>query len=348
MNQKLSTVAKISAFAVIGSLFLLAAGCNKSETQPTGGTQQERAAQQEAPAQKLPEEIRLDYANWNPVSLILHEHGFLEDEFKKDNVKITWAFSQGSNKSMEFLLSGSVDFAASAGMAAMVSFINGNPITTLSMTNTSEPTLMVRSDSDIKEVADIKSKTVAVTPGTDPYLFLVRALSTANLTINDIELVNLQHADGRNALLREQVDVWAGLDPLQSESELEGSAKYLYRNIDFSTHVVLSVNNDFLKNYPDVVVRVLSAHEKARQWAKDNPDEYLALVARQAKIPPEVAKLMLEKYSIEVGEITDTLIQALIETGAELKRTGVIKEEVDIQDVLNRLIDKSYFEKVGK
>ena len=50
-------------------------------------------------------EIRLDYANWSPIGLVLRQQGFLEEELKKDNIRVRWVFSQGSNKSMEFLRS---------------------------------------------------------------------------------------------------------------------------------------------------------------------------------------------------------------------------------------------------
>ena len=42
-----------------------------------------------------PKEIRLDFATYNVESLVLKEKGWLEDEFKKDNIKITFVESQG-------------------------------------------------------------------------------------------------------------------------------------------------------------------------------------------------------------------------------------------------------------
>ena len=68
-------------------------------------------------------EIRLDYANWSPVGLVLRQQGYLEEDLKKDGIRVRWVFSQGSNKSMEFLRSGSVDVGSSAGVAALISFI---------------------------------------------------------------------------------------------------------------------------------------------------------------------------------------------------------------------------------
>jgi hypothetical protein len=65
-------------------------------------------------------EIRLDWATYNPVSIILKQNGLLEKEFAKDGVKITWVQSAGSNKALEFLNAGSIDFGSTAGAAALI------------------------------------------------------------------------------------------------------------------------------------------------------------------------------------------------------------------------------------
>src|SRR6195952_2612260 len=73
-------------------------------------------------------EIRIDWATYNPVSMILKQKGLLEKEFVKDGIGIVWVQSAGSNKALEFLNAGSIDFGSTAGSAALVARINGNPI----------------------------------------------------------------------------------------------------------------------------------------------------------------------------------------------------------------------------
>ena len=74
-----------------------------------------------------PKEIRLDYAYYSPESLVIKKFGWLEDEFKKDGIAIKWLLSQGSNRSLEFLNSGSSDFASTSGISALVRRANGQP-----------------------------------------------------------------------------------------------------------------------------------------------------------------------------------------------------------------------------
>jgi sulfonate transport system substrate-binding protein len=160
------------------------------------------------------ETIKLDWAYYNPLSLVLREKGLLEEEFKKDGIKIEWAQSLGSNKALELLRSKSVDFGSTAGAAALLGRANGNPIKAIYVYSNPEWTALVTGpNSGIQRIQDLQGKRVAVTRGTDPHIFLLRALHSVGLTEKDIELVPLQHPDGKTALEKGNVDAWAGLDP---------------------------------------------------------------------------------------------------------------------------------------
>jgi sulfonate transport system substrate-binding protein len=66
-------------------------------------------------------EIHIDRATYNPVSMILRQKGLLEKEFAKDGISIVWVQSAGSNKALEFLNAGSIDFGSTAGSSRSTS-----------------------------------------------------------------------------------------------------------------------------------------------------------------------------------------------------------------------------------
>jgi sulfonate transport system substrate-binding protein len=241
-------------------------------------------------AQK-PASIRLDYAYYNPSSLVMRKFGWPEEEFKGDGIKVEWVLSAGSNKANEFLRSDAVDFGSTAGAAALQAKANGSPIQTVYIFSKPEWTaLVVRKDSPITSVQQLKGKKIAATKGTDPYFFLLRALKQAGLSAADVEVINLQHADGKVALERGQVDAWAGLDPFMAQTELEQNSKLLYRNIDFNSYGFLNARTAFTSKYPQHVSRVLRVYERARQWIIDHPDEAAQILADDAKLSIAVAK----------------------------------------------------------
>src|SRR6202451_4200458 len=219
-------------------------------------------------------EIHIDWATYNPVSMILKQKGLLEKEFAKDGISIVWVQSAGSNKALEFLNAGSIDFGSTAGSAALVAKINGNPIKSIYVYSRPEWTALVTTkDSKISTIADLKGKRVAVTRGTDPHIFLVRALLGAGLSEKDITPVLLQHADGKTALIRGDVDAWAGLDPMRGQAEIEDGARLFFRNPSANTWGILNVREPFLKEHPDVVRRVLATYEDARKYSLTSYDD---------------------------------------------------------------------------
>src|SRR5436853_5261161 len=154
-----------------------------------------------------PKTINIDWATYNPVSMLLKEKGLLEKEFAKDGIGIRWVQTLGSNKALEFLNAGSIDFGSTAGSAALLARINGNPIKSIYVYSQPEWTALVtRKETAINKIEDLKGKRVAVTRGTDPHIFLVRALLSVGLSEKDITPVLLQHPDGKTALIRGDVD----------------------------------------------------------------------------------------------------------------------------------------------
>jgi sulfonate transport system substrate-binding protein len=108
-----------------------------------------------AVAQTPPKEIRIDWATYNPVSMLLKEKGFLEKEFAKDGVTIRWVQTVSSSNALQFLNAGSIDFGSTAGSAALVARINGNPIKSVYTYSRPEWTALVTT----KDSKITKSKT---------------------------------------------------------------------------------------------------------------------------------------------------------------------------------------------
>jgi len=289
-------------------------------------------------------EIRIDWATYNPVSIILKNQGLLEKELEKDGIKVRWVQSAGSNKALEFLNAGSIDFGSTAGSAALVAKINGNPIKSIYVYSRPEWTALVTgAKSDIKTVADLKGKSVAVTRGTDPHIFLVRALAEAGLTDKDVRFMLLQHADGRLALSRGDVQAWAGLDPMMASAELDEGAKLFYRKPEANTWGILNVREEFANKHPQLVQRVLKVYEQGRRWALANPDQVAKALAEAAKIPENVAQKQLkERTELTHSAIGKPQRDSILAAGIALQKAGVIDAKVNVQQVLNDLIDERF------
>jgi sulfonate transport system substrate-binding protein len=196
--------------------------------------------------------------------------------------------------------------------------------------------------SGIDSVDDLAGKKVAVTKGTDPYIFLLRALADHGLSESDIETVLLQHADGKNALIAGDVDAWAGLDPMMAQAELEQGATLFYRAPELNTWGVLNVDEQFAADHPEVVEAVIAAYERGRQWALDNPEELAALLAAEAGLSEEVARRQLDRTDFSTPAIGADQLETILGAGIALQESAVIEGEVDVEGTVNALLDDSF------
>jgi sulfonate transport system substrate-binding protein len=292
-----------------------------------------------------PKEIYVDWATYNPVSLLLKDKGLLEKEFAKDGIKVVWVKTVSSSNALQFLNAGSINFGSTAGSAALVARINGNPIKSVYVYSRPEWTALVtRKDSPINKVEDLKGKKVAMVRGTDPHIFTVRALLAAGLSDKDVVPVLVQqHADGGTALIRGDVDAWAGLDPMMAQHEVKDGARLFFRKPEANTWGILNVREEFAKDHPDVVRRVLAIYEDARKYSLANYDElkktFIGVTGLEG---PIVDKQLKERTELTHNKVGPAQRESILEAGLALQKAGVIGPNVDVKKAVDDLIDDRY------
>jgi sulfonate transport system substrate-binding protein len=287
-------------------------------------------------------DIHLDYAYYSPLSLVVRDQHLLENR----GYNVTWVLSAGSNKANEGLRSKALDVGSTAGSAALVARANGSPIKAVDLFAGGEWTaLLVTKDSPINSVADLKGKKVAVTKGTDPYFFLLQSLATAGLSPSDIEIVNLQHADGKTALERGNVDAWSGLDPFIAQTIQQSGSRFIYRNPSFNSYGFVDAREDFIADHPEAVQAVVDSYEEARKWAKAHPDQLAALLASQANIALSVAQEELSRTLVDIDPVPGDAQRAVL---TRVEPIAVADSDIKSDDAgrnaLSTLIEPKYIQ----
>ena len=328
-----------SLVAIVATLGLVT-GCASGEGPSAGGSSNSGATL---------EVLRLDYAYWNPLSLVIRDQGWLEEELAGQGIEVEWIFSAGSNVALQNLNARAIDVGSSAGSAVFAARANGAPVKTIGVF--SQPfwaSIVIPAGSDIQSLADLKGRSIAATSGTDPYFFLLQALAEAGLSTSDVEVVNLIHADGQRAVEGGDVEVWAGLDPLTATSERTAGSTVLYSNPDFNTWGVLSVDERFLDAQPDIVRLVLETYERARQWILDNPEQAAELLAQEASLDINDARtVLLERTRIDVSIVPGDAQRSVFEVilPVLVAEAGVRSEDAG-KKALDELIDDTIAKQV--
>ncbi|RXZ47270.1 aliphatic sulfonate ABC transporter substrate-binding protein [Agromyces fucosus] len=287
--------------------------------------------------------LNIDFATYNPLSLIIKDQGWLEDA----GLTVTWVQSAGSNKANEALRAGAIDVGSTAGSAALLARSNGSPIQVIDIYSQPEWAALVAPDgSPITSVDDLKGKQVAATKGTDPYFFLLQSLEAEGLSADDIVVQNLQHADGWAALQNGSVDAWAGLDPIMAGAEEQGATLF-YRNVDFNSYGFLNATESFIAEKPDVAQAVVDAYEQARAWAAENPEETAQILADVAGLDLAVAtKVITERSNLDVDPVPgDAQVEVLEKIGPIFVELGDVATQAQVDEALETLINDTFVTK---
>jgi sulfonate transport system substrate-binding protein len=331
----------ISIAAVLTVAALALTGCVKGE----GSALQATAKPANATVKGWSSDtLNIDFATYNPLSLIIKDQGWLETKFGS-KVTVNWIQSAGSSAANQSLRAGAIDVGSTAGSAALLARANGSPIKAIDVFSQPDwAAILVPAGSTITSVKELAGKSVAAAKGTDPYFFLLQALAKAGVPLSAVTVQNLAHADGKTALESGSVDAWSGLDPLLSSSVASAGSKIIYDNPDFNSYGLLDATEPFLAKSPDLAQAVVDAYEKARAFAVKNPEKTASILASVAGIDPKIATAVIaDRTRLDIDPVPGKKQTAVLKViGPVFVASGDVASQATIDAALSSLYDPSY------
>ena len=222
--------------------------------------------------------------------------------FKKYGLDVELNKVKSGTEAIAFLTQGSVDVG---GIAIVTSLWNswnrGLDIRIIAPGGLEpmkdSPTALLLSkkaaDAGIKTLADLKGKKVGAAggPGSGGEYLVAKALQRANLTIRDINLVNVGNPDIPAALAAGSVDAALAGPPYSEQAIKAGAATVLATDLTPGLMTVAFVGSGkFVKDRPEVAERfVVALTEAARMMqgsnylSKENLDAYMKYTASTAE-----------------------------------------------------------------
>ena len=214
------------------------------------------------------------------LQAIADAKGFIADEFKGTPTKVEFTYFTGTGPAInEALSNGQLDFASYGAVPNIIGKANG--LDTVILASYGGTTIFgaARPDLDIKSIADLKGKKVAIQKATIIHWGLITALKNAGVSEKDITIVDLKNADQLAAIAAKSVDAVFGADFLLP-LEAKGVAKIFYKSSDTGASGdgfgAFLVTDKFRKAYPDATQKVVTGFVKAAHWLAD--DKNLSLI----------------------------------------------------------------------
>jgi NitT/TauT family transport system substrate-binding protein len=133
---------------------------------------------------------------------------------------------------------------------------------------------------EIASVADLKGKKVGVNVGSVSQFFLEYILQQNNMSDSDIEVIKMSQGDVPAALASNNIDAGVTWEPHLSKAVSTGG-KLIVTSKETPGLIVdvLILRSDVLQANPDAAKGLVSAWNKAVEYANANPDDAAAIMA---------------------------------------------------------------------
>ncbi|WP_066587405.1 ABC transporter substrate-binding protein [Corynebacterium provencense] len=246
---------------------------------------------------------------------------------------IEWSSFTSGPPQIEALNAGQIDFAVTGNTPPVLGGDTSTKVVQAYGNDAVGDAVLVRDDSGISTVEQLKGRKIAVARGSSAHGHLVLQLEKAGLSVDDVEINYLQPADSKSAFEAGQVDAWAVWDPYTAIAELSG-AKALVRATGVANGYGFGITSDSALGdeartaaLRDLVQRVARAYI----WADEHPDEWAAIYAEETGTELEAAKLNTRSTRLaiplddKVNESQNSLIDAFV-------TAGVLPEGFDFGD----------------
>ncbi|MGG3570947.1 aliphatic sulfonate ABC transporter substrate-binding protein [Bacillus gobiensis] len=281
--------------------------------------------------------IKIGYQK-NGTTLLLKEKKELEKELNQDGYQVAWSEFSTASSILEALNAGSIDFANAGDAPSIMALSKGMDFKYIASEPSAPNTegILVRGDSAIQSIKDLKGKKVAYNQASIAQYLLNQSLSSAGLTMDDVNSVILNPPDASIAFEKGDVDAWVVWDPYLTVSEAKGNkiistAEGIvpFRSFYFSTSKIAEEN-------PEVVQKVVDHLNKVGKGINENPQEAAKVLETNTKIPAETWINVLKRKDSNADIIDQQAIDDLTQQVKELKRIQLIKKSVKIEDYIWR------------
>jgi len=139
---------------------------------------------------------------------------------------ITWVDTPGGNLVLEALRSGDLDYAYMSEIPPIFAALAGAPPVLIASFegDANDTGLVVKRDSGIRQVQDLRGKSISYVRGTNTHYFVLNLLARNGLTTADITPVPLPIQDALTAFRNGHIDCVAagGISGLQAVSQMDG------------------------------------------------------------------------------------------------------------------------------
>ena len=321
------------SFSLLGMLFALSTFLSACGS---GSSVNSDSIQNDGNGQKV---IHIGYQKNDPL-MILKERRTLEKRLKSAGVKVKWTEFQDGPALLEALNAGSLDLGRTGETPPIFAQAAGSSLVYIAVgkTKSKGSGILVRKNSSIHSLSDLKGKTIGFSKGTSSHYLVVKALNKAGLKFTDIHPAYLKPGDARVAFEQGKIDAWVVWDPYTADAQNTMDARLLVDGEGLITDRDFFLTSEaYAKNHSDILKMVMEEVQKSSEWTNHHQKEAAAMLSDILKIDPSSMLMAIKRREYGVDKLTPDIIQEQQEIADTFYRLKMIPKKVDVKQRMHKL-----------
>ncbi|MDO1584643.1 aliphatic sulfonate ABC transporter substrate-binding protein [Rhizobium oryzicola] len=288
-----------------------------------------------------PKTLRIGWQKGGILALAKSQ-GALEKLFASRGISITWSEFSSGPPLLEALGAGALDFGPTGDVPPLFAqAARGNLVYAGTYKGSAEGSaILVRKDSPIQTLQDLKGKKLAFKRGSSAHNVAVKVLRKGGLALTDVTQVDLAPADAAAAFKNGSIDAWSIWDPFTAVAQADPQTRVLTtaKGIVESWSFFLA-NGDFAKANPDVITDIIKELARFGKEAQTNLEATIPALSEITGVPQDITRVTLTRSDSNLGDvatISDAAIayqQSLADEFFDLK---IIPRKLTISDIVWR------------
>lgn len=291
---------------------------------------------------QTPPTLRIGFQKGSFNLALLKSYGLLEQRLP--GTRIQWTEFPAGPQLLEALALGSVEFGATGDAPPVFAQAAGKDVVYVG----AEPpkpdssALLVKPDSPLKTLADLKGKRIALQKGSSAHFLTVRAVKKADLQWSDIQPVYLPPAEARAAFERGSVDAWAVWDPYYAAAEVTGELRALATSRGLTSNNTFYLASRVLSRDTALVQALFQALTDTDTRARADRRDAVQRYADFAGLPlATVDKMVQRRGAAPVGPLTADIAREQQQLADAFTELALIPRSIRVADAIATPVKKA-------
>lgn len=247
--------------------------------------------------------------------------------------EIKWALFPAAAPLLEALDAGAVDIGGIGGAPYAFAYASGAKIRAVAAYRpggkaTGQATaIVVPKNSSLRRVADLRGKRLATIKGSIGQDLVLRLLQREGVDPKSIHWVYLANGEAKAALETGAIDAWSTWGSYVGIAVLEGGNRVLADAQDLPSGAgFFAAGDKAIATKRAQITDFLERLARARKWGNQHPDDYARVLARETRIPLNVARFSIDAALGTSVPIDQALVAEQRDIFARYHAAGIIPD----------------------